>query len=129
MRQSAVGMKCPRCAQLPRSALRMGKPRHYLMAGASGLGLATALGAGFALARFFAFGFLFSILVGFLNGSVVQRGARGMSHRPVRVLAFLVTFAGLIAGPLLVGSGLALSVRWLFGALLAGGVAAYRVGH
>lgn len=131
MRQSAVGMKCPRCAQLPRSALRMGKPRHYFAGGAGGLGLAAALGAGLALTPFLGFGILFAILVGVLTGSVVQRGARGLSHRPIRILAFVVTAAGLIVGPLLVGSTISfvVSPRWLFGALLAGGMAAYRAGQ
>src|SRR5918999_2912677 len=68
MRQSAVGMKCPRCAQMPKSALRMGKPRHYLLASAVGLVVATALGAGAVLLSYFGFGLLIGILIGFLNG-------------------------------------------------------------
>lgn len=109
----------------------MGKPRHYFVGGAGGLGLAAALGAGLALTPFLGFGILFAILVGVLTGSVVQRGARGLSHRPIRIMAFVVTAAGLIVGPLLVGYtiGFVVSPRWLFGALLAGGMAAYRAGQ
>lgn len=85
-------MKCPVCAQLPKSALRMGKPRHYLLAASVGLSLAAAF---------------------------------GLSHTPIRVVAFAATALGLLAGPLLagLGPGFISLPRWLLMVVIASGIA------
>jgi hypothetical protein len=129
MRQSAVGMKCPRCAQMPKSALRMGKPRHYVLAAAVGLGVAAVFGVAASFFSYFGFGLLLGIVIGFVNGAAISRAASGLSHTPIRVIAFVTTAVGLMAGPLLVGFGIGFVTlpRWLLGVFIASAIAAYRV--
>lgn len=107
----------------------MGKPRHYVLAAAVGLGVAAVFGVAASLLSFFGFGLLIGILIGFVNGAAISRAASGLSHTPIRVIAFFTTAAGLMSGPLLVGFGIAFVIlpRWLIGVLIASSIAAFRV--
>lgn len=99
MRQSAVGQKCPSCARLPRSALAVGKPIHYLKGG--GAGLVVAVVGGLALASFrIGFGaILLPALLGFGVGRAVRWGAERQTHRRFQILAAsLGTLGGILAG-------------------------------
>lgn len=127
MRESAVGMKCPTCAQLPRSALRIGRPKHYLAAGIGGFVLATLIGAALPFLRVGLFGVFLPALVGILIGTVVSRAARGLSSRVFMIVGAAVTVAGLVVGPLLVGVPVHLGGRMLLSLVIAGGAAAWRV--
>ena len=131
MRQAAVGQKCPRCARVPRSALAMGKPIHYVKAGAAGLG--AAVGGGFALLVAFSAvrglgygGILLPALVGFGVGRAVSWGAQRQTHRNFEIMAVVL---GVLAG-IIAGGGLAILNR-PFAALgaAAAGYAALRGLH
>ena len=106
----------------------MGKPRHYVLAAIVGLGVAAVLGVAVSFFSFFGFGLLTGILIGFANGAAVSRAASRLSHAPIRMIAFVTTAAGLMAGPLLVGLGLGFVTlpRWLIGVFIASSIAAYR---
>lgn len=105
MRQSAVGQKCPRCAQVPRSARALGKPIHYVKAAGAGFGAAVVGGLVlFQLLRQMPFGrIILSAFLGFAIGRAVGWGAQRQQHRPFEVMA--VGFG--IVGALLASGGLA----------------------
>ena len=108
MRQAAVGQKCPRCARVPRSALAMGKPVHYLKGGAAGL--AVALAGGFALmatGRFGVGSIFLPALLGFGVGRAVSWGAQRQTHRNFEIMAVVL---GALGG-VLAGGGLAVVNR------------------
>jgi hypothetical protein len=107
----------------------MGKPRHYLLGAAVGLGIATVFGVAAAFFTYFGFGLLVGIVIGFVNGAAISRAASGLSHTPIRVIAFVTTGLGLMVGPLLVGAGIGFVTlpRWLLGVFIASAIAAYRV--
>lgn len=120
MRQAAVGQKCPRCARVPRTALALGKPVHYLKGGGAGLGVAVA--GGLVLARALgAFGFgsiLLPALLGFGVGRAVSWGSQRQTHRRFEIIAVALG----VLGGILAGGGLAIVARpfALLGAAAAG---------
>ena len=107
----------------------MGKPRHYVLASAVGLGVAAVFGVAASFFSYFGLGLLLGIVIGFVNGAAISRAASRLSHTPIRVIAFVTTAAGLMAGPLLVGFGIGFVTlpRWLLGVIIAAAIAAYRV--
>lgn len=125
MRPAAVGQKCPACARQPRSALAIGKPRHYVVAGSAGLAAAIAGGLALLLIRggIGYGGILLPALLGYGIGRIVRWGAQHQTHRNFQVMA--VTFG--VIGGVLAGGGLAL-VNNPFGLLgvAAGGYFALR---
>ncbi len=101
MRQAAVGQKCPRCARVPRSALAIGKPVHYIKGGAAGLAVAAAGGFAIALLRGgFGYGrILLPALLGFGVGRAVSWGAQRQTHRNFEILAVVLgVLGGVVAG-------------------------------
>lgn len=99
MRQAAVGQKCPRCARVPRRAMALGKPVHYVKGG--GAGLAVAVAGGLLLA--FAFGAIRGIgfggiilpsLLGFGVGRAVSWGAQRQTHRRFEIMAVVLGVLG-----------------------------------
>ncbi|HLF69440.1 MAG TPA: hypothetical protein VI541_00605 [Actinomycetota bacterium] len=130
MRASAVGMKCPDCARLPRRATRAAPPRIYLAASATAFGLAGGLGAITSLFGIGFLGFFFPLLTAFVIGSLVDRVAKRTGGAAMKALAALMTFTGLILGSLAVGVPLfAFAGGRLINPLIAAGVVALLVGR
>lgn len=130
MRESAVGIKCPACARVSRRARRVGRPRHYLLGAGAGLAVAAILGAVIALFPLPLFGFLLLAVVGLAVAAAVERAAR-VRHPAVSAIAAGATLAGLALGSLAAGlpAGALATPGWIFGALIAAGVAALRAGR
>ena len=96
-----MGQKCPACARQPRSALALGKPKHYLVSGAAGLAVAVAGGLLLAQLRAgFGYGLIaLPALLGYGVGLVVRWGAQHQTHRNFQIMAaVLAVLAGVLAG-------------------------------
>lgn len=121
--QSAVGMKCPDCARLPRSARRVGKPRHVA------LGTLAAFGAGAGVSyalELFRFGLvLLPLLGGWLVGEAAVRASSGLKQGPIRPLAAIGAALGVVA--LVVFVGLPLTGPRLLRMVLVGGMVVFRM--
>lgn len=131
MRESSVGMKCPDCARLPRRAVRIGKPRHYIAASAAAFAAAALLG-GFVTWFMIPFwGFILPLLAGFAIGSIARKVSGGVRHAPIQALVGLATAIGLTAGRLAAGLPLTVQLRGsvLLGTILASAFAAITVGR
>ena len=126
VRPAAVGQKCPACARQPRTALAMGKPKHYLVGGGAGLVVAVAGGLLLAMARS-GFGYgtvILPALLGFGVGTVVRWGAQHQTHRNFQILAAVLgVLGGLLAGGL-ISAGLVAILNRPF-ALLGAAAAGY----
>jgi hypothetical protein len=129
MRQTVVGMKCPDCARTP-LRVRVGKPRHYVLAIAGGLGTAAVASALISLLRFGLFGFFLPILIGAGVGEVVRRASGRRGERVFQWIAAVTTVMGLGLGAIVVGIPpvLLLSLGWLLPAGIAALFAALRAG-
>lgn len=106
MRQSAVGQKCPRCAQVPRRARALGKPIHYVRAAAAGLPLAVVGGYVLLLLRGrMGFGaILLPALLGFAIGKAVGWGSHRQSQQPFAGMAVGFALLGTLVLPVVVGA-------------------------
>jgi hypothetical protein len=131
MRETPVGMKCPSCARLSLHARGLGKPKHYLMAGAAGLVAAVGLGALVTSAHIGFFGIIPAILIGLAVGKAVSWGAQGHRHGGFMAIAAATTVVGLAVGELLAAPRLGGAVlpASLLGLVFAGIAAAWIVGH
>lgn len=129
MQESAVGMKCPDCARLPRRARGVGRPKHVVKGALAGLGTATALSAGLIFLGTGLFGFFIPIILGLLVGEVISRASSRISTGPIVAISAIVTLGGLLLGPVVVGFPFAVSLSgsWILGSLVAAGAAAFRV--
>jgi hypothetical protein len=122
MRPTAVGMKCPSCAKLPRSAVSTGRPRQYAAAVGGGLATAALIGAAVTFLRLGIGGLLLMIVAGLGVGEVVSRLGGRHGHRGFQLVAVLVTLAGLPLGAMLAGVPLPFALN--VGALVRYGLAA-----
>lgn len=131
MREASVGMKCPKCARPPLRARVPGKPRHYVAAAASGLGVSVLIGAVSFVLNIRIVGFIVPMLAGFVVGSMVVKAASGLSNGYIRGIAIITTGIGLLVAPVYFGIPLnsLLNSGFLFPAAVAAAVAGFRVGR
>ena len=129
MRQTVVGMKCPDCARTP-LRVRVGKPRHYVLAIAGGLGAAALASALISIVRFGLFGFFLPVLIGAGVGEIVRRASGRRGDRIFQWIAAGTTILGLGLGAVIVGVPpiALLSIGWLISAFIAALFAALRAG-
>ena len=95
MRETPVGMKCPSCARISLHARALGKPKHYVMATAAGLAVATILGAVVTIAHIGFFGIIPAILIGLAVGELLAAPRHGTAVLAASLLGLV--FAGIAA--------------------------------
>lgn len=129
MNETAVGIKCPDCARLPRRARRVGRPRDLVKGALVGAGVSTFAGALLLFVGRGLFGIFIPIIVGLAVGEAVSRTSSRIKSTPIVWIAAAATFAGLIVGPFAVGASIRFLVAgpWLIGSLIAAAAAAFRV--
>jgi hypothetical protein len=97
--QTPVGGRCRECANVRKAPIFLVSPRRYAMA--SGYGLGTSLVGGVIWAfmgGFFGLSFLVLLLLGYLVGEAVSRGAGGRVSRGLAVMAGAFTVLGPLFG-------------------------------
>ncbi len=104
--QSAVGQKCPDCAQPPRASRPRGRPRQYAKAIAAGV-VTAAVGAGLLAALVAGIGFFYLIgsgLIGYGVARAVSWGAEGnRTASAFRLVAYGLALLAVQGGWLILG--------------------------
>jgi len=114
-----VGVKCRECAAPSKGMIRQGKPSQYVGAAAAGLG-ASILGG--VIVNIIAWrSIILSLLLGYLIGEAVRRGAQGNRGPVFMGIAGISTFIGLVI------TGLGFSPIGLLFIAIAVGIATYRL--
>lgn len=122
-------MKCHDCAQLPRRAVTIGKPRNYLASAAASFFSAATMGALLVFFNIPFFGLVLPLLAGYAIGTLVRKISRGLGHGTMQAVTAFATAAGLTVGRSLMGMPFLLQIRGslLLGTILAATAAAVTV--
>ena len=114
-----VGIKCRECAAPTRGMVRQGKPSQYIGAALAGLGASLV---GWLILGFTIRGsLLVNIVLGYLIGEAVRRGARGNRGPAFMAIASITALFGVLV------SRLGLTPMGFLLAAVTAGVAAYRL--
>ncbi len=126
--QTPVGGRCRECANLKKPPMFQVSPRLYAIAAVYGLSVAVVGGLIWAqMGSFFGLSSLLLLLLGYLVGEAVSRGAKGKISRGLMVMAGGFTLLGIVVGrlvllltrfPVGVDAALGVAVSSLFGNLM-----------